>query len=824
MIISLNWIKKYTKVEKSVDDLKTLIGSRLVEVESVRDLNEIYKDVVVAKVIKSQPIPDSNHLNLVLIDDGGFVKSVKRDDKNFVQVVCGASNVRENMFVAWLPPESIVPATFGKKDEFKLSVKNLRGHVSNGMLASAKELGLSDDHSGIFEISENVSPGDSFAKLYELNDILLDIENKSLTHRPDTFGIIGFAREVSAIQGIGFRTPDFLRNVANIKLNGENKINIIIEAKELSAQYSAVVLSEADAKLKSPSEVQMYLSRVGVRSVNAIVDVTNYLMMLTGQPLHTFDYDKIIKIAGDNPTISVRKAKSGEKTILLDGRDIELNSEDIVIDAGGVIIGLAGAMGSKNTSVDDQTRNILLESATFNLYNLRTTQMRHGIFSEALTRFTKGQPSALGLPVLYEAIKLLGQWSNAKVISQVFVEKGFDDSNKTIELEVDFINQTLGTLLEKKDIIKILEDTEFTIIDKGKTIEALAPYWRTDIKIPEDIVEEIGRIHGFDNIVPTLPKRKIQPVNISSFDRFKQKLRTTLKSVGANEVYLYSFVHGNTITKNNQSTEDSYKVTNAISPDLQYYRQSLLPSLLGVVRGNIKQGFEEFGIYEINKVHNKKHGINSEKVPIENDSIGFVYANKNTSKNSPYYVTKKYLDFVFKQIGVDYKLLKLEKNYEDTRSNIFEISRSAVVKSGSKHIGYIGEFKKEIIERNKLPDCSAGFELNTKILFESIDKTIKNYKIISKYPKIYRDICFQVDAKISYSDLIECLNSVKKNIDVQIFIEPIDFYQQENSNLKNITMKFVYQSMHKTLTNDEANSISQKFIDASMKSLGAKII
>lgn len=823
MIISLNWLKKYTKIEKSIDELKLLIDSRLVEVESIKDLKEKYKDVLIAKVISFEPLPNSKHLSLVHIDDGGVFKHVERDDKSLIQVVCGASNVRENMFVAWLPPESIVPISFGQVDEFKLSVKKILGQVSNGMLASAKELGLSEDHSGILEIHKTVKAGDSFTEVYELEDLLFEIENKSLTHRPDTFGIIGFAREVSAIQGIKFNTPNFMMDTNYEKYSGEEKISIEINPQSLSSQYSAVVLSDADAKLESPDEVKNYLNKIGVRSINAIVDVTNYLMMLTGQPLHTFDYDKIKNLAGENPKITIRNAKNGEKTILIDGKELELTTQDIVIDAGGVVIGLAGAMGSKNTAVDKDTKNILLESATFSLYNLRSTQMRHGIFSEAITRFTKGQPSGLGLPVLYEAIKLLEKWSNARVVSEVFVAKGYDDSNKKINIDIEFINQTLGTLLEKKEIIKILENAEFNIIDKGGTIEVLAPFWRTDIKIAEDIVDEVGRVYGFDNITPSLPKRKITPIATPDLYDFKNKIRNHLKSVGANEMYLYSFVHGNTLSKNNQNADNSYKIINAISPELQYYRQNLVPSLLSTVYSNIKQGFDNFAIYEINKVHFKQHGLNKEKVPVEDEMIGFVFASK-LSNSSAYYYAKRYLNFICTNFNITYKLEGLVNDPKHPASMIFDPNRSAKIKSGSRLIGFIGEFMPEIIASNKLPKSTSGFEIDLEALFQSIDKNVKNYRQLSKYPKTSRDICFQVDAKLPYEELLSCLNKVKDSLDIYTTVSLVDIYRPNESRTKNITVQIVYEPHNKTLTTDEANSISQKFIDSSQKALKVIVI
>ena len=208
MIVSVNWLKKFADIELPIDELATLIGARLVEIEEVIDLGAKYKDVVVAKVVEAAPVPDSDHLNLCKIDDGGKVKNVERDENGLIQVVCGAPNVRVGLFIAWLPPKTVVPETYGDDEPFVLGARKLRGFMSNGMIASARELDLWDEHDGILEIDVDARPGDSFAKLYELDDYLLDIENKSLTHRPDCFGLIGLAREIAAIQGNEFKTPD----------------------------------------------------------------------------------------------------------------------------------------------------------------------------------------------------------------------------------------------------------------------------------------------------------------------------------------------------------------------------------------------------------------------------------------------------------------------------------------------------------------------------------------------------------------------------------------------------------------------------------------
>jgi len=421
MIISVNWLKKFTDIDLDIDELSTLIGSRLVEIESVTDLGAKYKNVLVVKVVEAAPLEGTDHLNLTKIDDGGVSKNVERDSNGLVQVVCGAPNVRSGMLAVWLQPNCIVPSTYNDDEPFVLSAKNLRGTISNGMLASPKELDLFDEHDGILEVDKDVKPGTDFASVYELDDFLFDIENKSLTHRPDTFGIIGFAREIAAIQGKQFVTPDWLvDSELEFKLTETIEAPMVsIDDPTLSERYQAVVLTGADGSLKSPVQIQTYLSRVGVRPINAVVDATNYLMMLTGQPLHAFDYDKLIALSGGKSDIHVRRAAEDEELELLDGRKIKMLTGDIVIASGSTPVGLAGAMGGASTIIDKNTKNIILESATFNLYNLRSTQMRHGIFSEAITRFTKGQPAELTSPVINDAIRLISEWSGAKQASKV---------------------------------------------------------------------------------------------------------------------------------------------------------------------------------------------------------------------------------------------------------------------------------------------------------------------------------------------------------------------------------------------------------------------
>jgi len=830
MIVSLNWIKKYIDINLPIDELVTLIGARLVEIESVTDLSAKYKDALVVKVVESSQLEGSDHLNVVKIDDGDTLANVERDQNGLVQVVCGAPNISAGQLVVWLPPESIVPNTYGQSEPFVLGKRELRGVMSNGMIASARELDLFDEHEGILVLDKDVLPGKSFAESYELNDHLLDIENKSLTHRPDCFSVIGFAREVAAISGKTFRTPEWLMNISpdfNYNQPHGVSLDVTIDDAELSARYQAVVMSGADGSGQSPLQVQTYLSRLGVRPINAVVDVTNYLMMLTGQPLHAFDYDKLVSVAGGKADIHVRSAKDDESLELLDGRTIELSKDDIVIAAGDTAIGLAGAMGGANTAIDNNTKNIVIESATFNLYKLRATQMRHGIFSEAITRFTKGQPASLTAPVLSNAIVLMGDWAGARQISALAETYPNVQESSVLEFTAESINNILGSAYNDNDIASTLKGVEFEVdqLDQG-SLRVTAPYWRADIHIVEDVAEEIGRLNGFDNIAPTLATREFTAVKPDDFDIMRSRVRKVLARAGANEVLTYSFVHGDLMQKVGQDVKNSYRIINSISPNLQYYRQSLTPSLLDLIHPNIKQGYDSFAIFELNKMHSKQYGLTDEKVPIESDSIALVVSNKNIISGASYYQARRMLDYLCESLGLKVSYVAIDQDTDNLVAAPFESRRSAhlVEKTTGLIIGIVGEYKKSVVRGFKLPESTAGFELNIRAIFNAVQNLDSSYTPVSRYPSSERDICFSVDESTSYSQIINAAEGALESITLEVMLSPVDIYQSLGAKTKNITIRVKLTSYSHTLTGDEVSSIIGSLAESVVAETHASVI
>ena len=833
MIISVNWLKKFVPDLPEIDELSKLIGARLVEIESIENLNEKYKDVIIARVISAKKVEGSDHLNLCKIDDGGKRDGVERDENGFIQVVCGAPNVREGLFVAWLPPKAIVPETFGGEN-FQLSARKLMGNMSNGMIASLRELGLGDEHDGILEIlpetfENGLQAGDSFAEKFELNDYLLEVENKSLTHRPDCFGIIGFAREVAGILGQKFVEPDFIKQSDfGFKVNNDKSIVIDAQDSEICERYTAAIFDVSDI-LKNPNLTleKTYLLRSGMRPIDTITDLANELMLETGQPLHTFDFDKLAEInGGENVKMTVRKAFENEELELLDGRKIKMSQNDIVIatgENGENAVALAGAMGGKSTEIDENTTRILVESATFNLYNLRNTQMRHGIFSEAITRFTKGVPEMMSRKVLdLFGVQLLAL--GGKPLSEVVDSNGDFYYNKTeISVSKDKINQILGTDFSNEEIQQTLENVG--ILAKYENSETfMIPFWRNDLHIEEDLIEEVGRLNGYDNIKLQLPKRTFRAVKKAKIDLLQSEIREILVSSGANEILTYTFVHGDLLKKAGQDPKNAYKIVNSISPELQYYRQTLMPSLLSKINQNIRGGFSEFAIFEMNKITEKALGLNEENVPFEQKKLAFVYT-KNKGENA-FFEAKNYAEFLFKKLSLKVEFVKFDLS-KSPLSTEFEPKRSALIQisdsEGEKILGVIGEFKKKIQKALKLPESTAGFELDLGILLENIGRTNVKIKAFSKFQSVERDISINVDETRQFAEIFGIFENISSEFkDVEIEISPIDIFNNGDGT-KNISIRFKITPFEKTLNGDEIREIMQKIEEKAVKN-GGKII
>ena len=815
MLISLNEIKKLVKEAEKVEtsELVKLIGARLVEVEGTVDLAPKYAGIKIVKVETCEAIPET-HLHVCQINNG---------EKDLVQVVCGAPNVHAGMLAVWIAPGCIVPETYGGEN-FELSVRPLRGYESHGMLAALDELDLGEDHDGIVEIDPNFAkPGDSFAEKFDLNDVILDIENKSLTHRPDTFGLIGFAREVAGILGVKFNEPAI--SFGNLEVDqlltadefgkcvtDSERVSIEVEDENLCPRYSAAVFSVSATSLDSALEKTNYLThdaiflaKAGMRTISKIVDATNVTMLMTGQPLHAFDYDKFKAVGGGGePKITVRAAKSGEKLQLLDDSEIALNDTDIVICSGDTPVALAGAMGGKSTEIDSDTKKIILESATFSLYNLRKTQMAHGIFSEAITRFTKGQPVSGVIPALARCSAMLLENPSGIVD---FEFSGKVEKPVEVSVSVEEINGLLGTEYSEELIIRTLENVGFKARREEKLVFE-APQWRTDIHIKEDVIEEVGRLLGYDNITLDFPTRHFIGAEKNALFDLKSRLRNLLSErFAAHELLTYSFVSRRLQETVGEKTDDSYEIVNSISPELQCFRQSLVPSLLEKVRDNLKAGFRDFSVYEINQISKKSLGRDEDDVPNLKNHLAFV-------TTGDYYAAKAVLVELLSELGIkNPRVEKFEKG-----AAYFEPLHSATIAGIS-----LGEIKQTVLKRLKISVPVSAFELDLDELLADIPPVSAAISKISKFPSVERDLTLKVKNDIAYSACVEEILSIFKAKNLIINIEPTSIYQADKST-KNISFHLRFSSLDKTLENAEISDIMNEISEGVGKSLNAQVV
>ena len=784
MRISLNWLKKYVEIPISDEELVRLIGARLVEVEGVIDETTKYNNIYVVRVEKCERIPDT-HLTLCQVSVG----------EDLVQVVCGAPNVREGMLAVWIAPGAVVPASVHEDAPFVIGKRKMQGYESCGMLAGADELDFGEDHSGIVEIEPGLArPGDKLADVFGLNDLILDIENKSLTHRPDCFGIIGFAREVAGILGRQFEydfsrdgslapvvtglAPSFsvVTSESPRKTYSELSPTIEILENDICARYSAIVLEKhGEMKQKYLTWVDTVLSKSGMKPISSIVDATNYLMLLTGQPLHAFDYDKFVAVSGGGkPVIKVRLARAGEKLMLLDDTEVVLDENDIVICSGEVPVALAGAMGGKSTMIDENTRNIILESATFSLYNLRKTQMAHGIFTEAITRFTKGQPPYQTLAVAEACAGMLADGFEVVAVADEYPKP---EKTVVVKITTDEINELLGTEYDKKLIVKTLENVGFDVKGRRDEFEVFVPEWRTDIHIMEDIIEEVGRLLGYDNIQPTLPLHGTASKN--EMWELKKQIRNTLARFGANELLTYSFVSERLLRKAGQEPKNSYKIVNSISPELQYVRQSLVPSLLEKAYLNEKLPVEKFALFEMNKVYQKVWGDDGEGVPVEKMQLGFVVAERK-GEGTAFYKAKLYAEKLLEELNIQAEFVPFKGELAEGKP--FEPKRSAEILVGGVHVGIVGELKKSVKHEFKLADYVAGFEMNLDLILEQAP----NLPVIKLGARKKEDVTITTDK--TYAEALRELQD--KYPDATI--TPGVIYQAPGQRSKNITFHIAF--------------------------------
>lgn len=829
MKVSLNTIKQFVDFElPEVSELVERINAQLGGVEEIIDLGAKYKDALIVRVVECEKHANADKLSVTKIDDGGVRADVERDENGLVQVVCGANNVHADMWAVWLPPNSLVPSSFDDAEPFMLGSRELRGVISNGMLASNKELAIVDNHDGIVELTERdlaedkvFHAGASFAETFGLDDTVIDIENKMFTHRPDLFGQLGVAREISAIlKGLPAEVEDDTR-FANPEWYSRRPEFVAAEGMELSVhndapekvpRFMAVAMDDVTVG-PSPFWLQAKLVAMGGKPVNNIVDITNYIMLLTAQPSHAYDYDKL-----RGGVLGSRMAREGETLTLLNGKRYDLSVEDIVIVDGEGPIGLAGIMGGYDTEVTVDTKRIALEVATFDMYTLRKSSMRNGLFTDALTRFNKGQSRLQADVVLAKVIEMFKEHCGVQQGSAVFdlpdesAETDEGSLSGEMEIGVEFINARLGTELSSRQIGDLLRRANFASYPLDVDEQVLlvtAPFWRTDIELTEDIVEEVGRLCGFDKLPRELPMRTMQAAPRNARREVKRKIRDSLSKAGANEVLTYSFVHENVIKRAEQDVTQAFKLSNALSPELQYYRLTVLPSLLDKVHMNIKAGHDEFTIFEIGKGHNKKyHADDDGGLPSESNFVAAVYTSKQSKSEAPYYYMRRLVQQLSRDLGFTVRYKAIDKNLDFPVTAPFDLKRSGMIETvvGGTFIGMIGELKQSVARGFKLPEYTAAMTLDLAGLQSAYEMPRQTYEPLSRYPSVTQDISLKISSDTTYDTVFATVAKSITSSDIDFRLEPVAIYQPgDDKSTKTITLRITATSHEITLRDSDVS-------------------
>jgi len=797
MLAPLKWIRNYVDIDTDVEqlaDMMTMTGSK---VEAVKLPGEGLKNVVVGRIERIEQHPNADKLVICQIDVGSET----------LQIVTGAKNVCEGDYV----PVALNGAVLA--DGLKIKTGKLRGELSQGMLCSAQELGISEHmieeckRNGIYIIDweDKLSEGDIVGKdaleFLGINDAVVEFEITS--NRPDCLSMIGIAREVAATTDKVMKYPE----IEVAQKGGEISFNIAIEADELCPRYAARIVKDIVIK-PSPYWMQRSLIEAGMRPINNIVDITNYVMLETGQPLHAFDRDKV---SGD--TIIVRKAVSGERLVTLDDKDRELDGDMLVIADREKALALAGVMGGANSEIDAATTTILIESANFAKDSIRATSKKLGLRSEASSRFEKGIDLERVEMALNRAAQLIEETESGVVLS------GYADNyknkalQKTISVSAARINRILGEEIKPEQMAQMLEKLEFKCSVDGDMLEITVPYFRLDMEIDADVVEEIARMYGYDNISSKMIYGTTTMGLKTVGQRFEDSIKDALTGMGVNEILTYSFVSPKGVRKINlpeTSIKNNFmKLLNPLGEETSVMRTTLVPNIMEVINTNYSKKVEEFFGFELGNTFATADGA----LPVEKKSLCIgVY-----SKDSDFFVLKGIVEGLFEKIGLAKYEIVPEKHHPT-----FHPGRCANVLFGSYTIGTFGELHPDVLENYGIKERVYVAELDFELML-ALSRDAKTYSPLPKYPSIERDIAIVVDEAVFVKQIEDIIRENAQGLVRSFRLFDVYRGEQVKEGSKSVAYTIVYRSDEKTLTDEEVEKVHTKIVKEIEARLDAKL-
>ena len=785
MKLSTNFVKDYVDIDV---DLQTL-AEDMTNVGNEYDLCEKLinaTNLVVGEVLECEMHPDSDHLHVCKVDVGNEI----------LQIVCGAPNVRKGLKVIVALAGAVLPG------DFKIKKGSIRGVESNGMICSIAELGLEskflkpEDKDGIHELPLETKVGEDPIKLMEMDDCVIDFDLTA--NRGDLLSILGMAYEIGAIYDKKVKDID-LTYTESIKQDINDSFKVVRNTENcsifLAKKVENVVIKE------SPTFIKNRLIASGIRPINNVVDISNYVMLETGQPLHYYDADTL------NGMLEVRMANDNEKLTTLDNIERTLSKEDIVISDGKKVIGLAGVMGGLDTEITEKTKNIIIEAAIFDSVKIRKTS-KNILRSEASTRFEKGLDPNRTYMAIERSCNLLEKYADAKIVTGLVKEDNTSLADTKIDITLEKINQVLGTTIPKEAVLDVFRRLGFTYQEENNIIHVSVPKRRIDVAIKEDLIEEVGRIYGVNNIEGRLPEL---PIKNGNYDNVTRQIRNKMVDLGLNETLSYILVNNKEAKDFTKDDTEIVALLDPMTEERNTLRHSILPSLFKIYEYNKARNNKDVSIFEIGKTFYKKQEEYGEEKKIACLMSGKFFLGINNTRHVDFYVIKGIVEELLDYLGYQNRYsFVLNSSIPDN----FHPGQVAAISLNNDIVGFVGR-----VHPSKVKEEVFAMEINLdKLLSKKVGKM--KYKEISKYPSVKKDLSVVVDKNVTSQEIA---NYIKKAAgSLLLATEVFDIYigSGMEENKKSIAYSLEFGTNDRTLTDEEINQILEKII-ANLEKQGA---
>ncbi len=817
MRISRHWLKNYADIPDAISAEKfaELLTLHTVEIEGFEKLGDRFGNVVVGQIKKIQKHPQADKLSVCQVDVG---------ENRILNIICGAVNIYEGMYVAVALPGAKV-RWHGEGDFTELKPAKIRGVDSEGMICAAEELGLQDllpQADGVIDLGifcrdakslvSALRAGQSLAALLELDDHLYEVDGKSITHRPDMWGHYGLGRDTAAFLKLDFKEE----NLPPLQAGAERQIAVKIQKKALCSRYMTLIMDNIKVG-PSPYWLKKALFSIGQKSINNIVDLTNYVMWDVGHPLHGYDAD-----LANTSEIHVRYARKGEKLATLDGKERELGSQMVVVGTSDRPLLLGGIMGGLSTAIHDKTNRIIVEAGTFDPVITRKTGLALGLRTEACIMYEKTLDPETGERALKKFVSLA-----RKVIPSARVASNIADiyqkhyKVKPIRLSSKFLTQKIGAALKKEDIFDVLKRLGFGISEKKSQWMVSVPSWRAtkDITLPEDLVEEISRIYGYDNIPIQTPCAPVAPPRTDKKRLVIRKSKSIFAALGYQEVFNYSFVGEKLLNNLMVNSEGHLALKNPIAPEYAFVRRNLAGGLLNSAAAN-QERLEGLLFFEVGKAvipeksGEKGNQEGTNRLPSQPDILGMVYANRKDTM--PFYGLKAAVVEYLKAIHLEAVSFRTAESF----AAWLHPERAAGIYLGEENIGYLGEVHPVVMKNFDIMGRAALCEIDlTRIVEASLRYNI--FKEVNRYPAVERDIAIIVGKSLKWESVLEVIYAAGGAL-VQT-VELFDVYHdgKVDSDKKSLAFHVVFQAPDRTLEVEEVEKIQEKIMKSLEEKLGA---